>query len=205
MFDALFEWSDDHEKSWASALEFANLAIERDDDEAWGHWALGGYHLFRGELERAMVEYSRAIELNPNDADVLADFALCLSYAGQSEKSLELVNKAMRLNPHHPEWYVEALGHAYYDNRNYVEAAATFEALRSVSTVLVYLYLAASHAALGHTAEARQAIARVLEAEPRATVEQWTRREKAPYKDPKDLEHLRANLRKAGLPELSHA
>ncbi len=205
VFDVLFEWSEDREKSWASALEFATLAVERDDDEAWGHWALGGYHLFRGELDRALVEYNRAMELNPNDADVLADFSLCLCYAGQSEKSLDLVNKAMRLNPHYPEWYVEALGHAYYDGRNYAQAVATLETLRTINTVLVHLYLAASHAALGHLAEARQAIARTLEIEPRATIERWTSPEKSPYKNPKDLEHLRTNLRKAGLPELSHA
>jgi adenylate cyclase len=205
VFDALFDWSDDREKSWASALSFANLAVERDDDEAWGHWALGGYHLFRGQLDRAMPEYQRALELNPNDADVLADFALCLCYAGQSEKGLDLVHKAMRLNPHYPDWYMEALGHAYYDGSNYADAIATFETLRTVDTVLVHLYLAASHAALGHLSEARRAIARALEIDPRVTIERWANLEKAPYKDPKDLERLRADLRKAGLPELSHA
>jgi hypothetical protein len=63
------------------------------------------------------------------------------------------------------------------------QAVATFESLRSVSTVLVYLYLAASQAALGHLTEAGKTIARVLEVEPRATIEHWTSLAKAPYKE----------------------
>ncbi len=200
IFDALFDWGDDAAKSWANAFEFANLAVARDDDEAWGHWALGGYHLFRGHCISALVEYRKAVELNPSDADVLADFALCLSYAGQPREAFDLVRRAMRLNPHYPEWYAEALGHTYYDSHQYEEAVSTFENLRIVDTVPVHLYLAASYAALGRAPEASEAIGRVLELDPQARLERWTSLEKAPYKDPMDLEHLREDLRRAGLP-----
>ena len=49
--------------------------------EAWGHWAMGGYHMFCGQHDRAIAAYEKALELNPNDADVLNDFGQCLSYA----------------------------------------------------------------------------------------------------------------------------
>jgi adenylate cyclase len=201
IFDVLFDWSDDLAESWACARQYALLAVERDDDEAWGHWALGGYYLFQGQHGSALVEYQKAAELNPNDADVLADFGLFLSYAGQAEKGLDLVCKAMRLNPHYPEWYAEALGHAYYDLHRYEDAVATLEKFRTVDTVLVHLYLAASHAALGHVEESHHAIARVLKLEPAGKLDWLTRTDKAPYKDPKDLDHLRSCLREAGLPE----
>ena len=73
--------------------------------------------------------------------------------------------------------------------------------LRETDTILIQLYLSASHAALGHVGEAKKAIERALQLEPQATLQRWTSFEKAPYKDPKDLEHLRDGLRKAGLPE----
>jgi adenylate cyclase len=200
IFDALFGWSATPNRSCVQALKFARMSVERDDDEAWGHWALGGYYLFRGQLDRAEPEYRRAIELNPNDADVLADFAYCLSYAGQPEESLKLIKKAMRLNPHYPEWYTEALGHAQYESRMYVEAVETLMSLRTINTVLVHLYVAASHAALGHVEAGKRSIARVLELDPKATLERWSGPEKTPYRIPRELKRFRQHLRKAGLP-----
>jgi len=199
-FDALFGWSADPRRSSAKALKFATIAVERDDDEAWGHWALAGCHLFRGQLDRAVPEYRKAIELNPNDADVLADFAYCLSYSGQPEECLSLIKKAMHLNPHYPEWYAEALGHAQYEGRMYGEAAATLRNLRTIDTVLVHLYAAASYAALDRVAAAKSFIARVLELDPGATLERWSSRQKTPYGSSQDLERFRQHLRKAGLP-----
>ncbi len=87
----------------AEALKYATLAIEHDDDEAWGHWAMGGYLVFCGQHDRAISAYQRALELNPNDADVMNDFGLCLSCAGRSKEAVEMMRKAMWLNPHYPE------------------------------------------------------------------------------------------------------
>jgi len=70
-----------------------------------------------------------------------------------------------------------------------------------LDTMGVQLYLAASHAALGHAEQARRAVARVVEFDPQATIRRCTVAGMAPYKDPKDLEHLRESLRKAALPE----
>lgn len=194
-------WSENPEASLASGLKFADLAIERDDNEAWGHYALAGYCLFCGQYERAIVEFQRALELNPNDADVLMDFGYCLSYAGKAPEGLETAQKAMRLNPRHPEWYTLQIGQIYYDARRYDEAIASLESLRTIDTVYRRLYLAASHAALGHTGEARKAIERILQLDSQATIARRTSPEIAPYKNPRDLEHFRANLRMAGLRE----
>ncbi len=106
----------------------------------------------------------------------------------------------MRLNPHYPEWYSMQLGQIYFDARQYEEAITTIEGLRTLETTISSLYWAASHAALGHTDEAQKAIGRVLELDPQASLQKWTSVKLAPYKDSKDLEHFRENLRKAGLP-----
>ena len=37
--------------------------------------------MFCGQHDRAIAAYEKALELNPNDADVLNDFGQCLSYA----------------------------------------------------------------------------------------------------------------------------
>jgi adenylate cyclase len=177
------------------------MAVERDDDEAWGHWALGGCHLYRRQHDRAIAELTKALELNPNDADAMTDYALILSYAGQAATAIEWAHKAMRLNPHNPNWYVMQLGQIYYDAYRYEDAIATLESLHSLETIWIDLYLAASHAALGHDVEAQRAIERAANLDPQATIKRWITDEKTPYKDAKDREHLREDLRKAGLPE----
>jgi adenylate cyclase len=202
MIDATFGWSENADKSWESAQKFATMAVERDDDEAWGHYAMAGYYQYKlRQHDRAIAEYQKALALNPNDADVITDYAWCLSTAGRAEEAIEWALKAMRLNPHFPEWYVMQLGSIYYDARRYEDAITTLESLRDLETILTDLYLAASHAKLGHDSEAQKAIKSALKIEPEATIEKWTTAEKVPYKDPSYRENFREGLRKAGLPE----
>jgi adenylate cyclase len=199
LVDVWLGWSEDPSFSMAEALKFATAAIEHDDDEAWGYWAMAGYHTFGGDHDRAISAYQRALELNPNDADVLNDFGLCLSYAGRATEGVEVVHKAMRLNPHYPDFWVMQLGLIYFNARRYEDAISELEKSDLKDTIDVQLYLAASHAALGHTDQARASMANVIRLDPLATVERL-----APttlYKNASDLDHLRENLVKAGLPE----
>jgi adenylate cyclase len=199
--DVYMGWSANVAKSVTAAHEFANLAIAHDDDEARGRWALAGYHLYCGQHDRAIAEYKRALELNPNDADVLNDFGQCLSYAGRAVEGVEVVRRAMRLNPHYPEYWEMQFGPILFDAHQYEEAIATLQNLRSLDTIFAQLYLAASHAASGQDEQARDAVARIIVHDPSATLAHYTAPPMAPYKNIVDLQHFRANLRKAGLPE----
>ncbi len=201
IIDAAYGWSEDYDGSMAKGREFATMGVEKDDGESWAHWALAGYYMFMTRHDLAFSEFEKAMELNPNDAEVLTDVGMCLSYAGRAEEGLESAHKAMRINRHYPEWFLMQLGQIYYDARQYEDAVATFEGLRSLETTVTCLYLAASHAALGQSNKAKEAIARVLEFDPLATLGKWANVKLAPYSDPKDLEHFRENLRKAGLPD----
>jgi adenylate cyclase len=118
-------WSDDPDTTLEHALEFAQLAIERDDGEAWGHYALAGYCLYRKQFDRCIAEFRRALDLNPNDPDVLTEFGYALSYTGRSSEALEAALKGKRLNPYHPEWYLPELGQVYYDAGRYEDAVST--------------------------------------------------------------------------------
>jgi adenylate cyclase len=200
LVDVWLGWSEDTEFSMAEALKFATAAIQHDDDEAWGYWAMAGYHMFGGHHDRAISAYQRALELNPNDADVLNDFGQCLSFAGRATEGLEIVHKAMRLNPHYPVYWIMQLGPIYFDARRYEDAISTLEKLHS-KEIGIQLYLAASHAALGHTDQARATMASVIKLDPLATLERLAPTFLAPYKNASDRDHLRENLVKAGLPE----
>jgi adenylate cyclase len=202
LVDVWLGWSEDTSFSMAEALKFATAAIQHDDDEAWGYWAMAGYHMFGGHHDRAISAYQRALELNPNDADVLNDFGQCLSFAGRATEGVVVVHKAMRLNPHYPDYWTMQLGPIYFDARRYEDAISTLERLHSSKdTIGVQLYLAASHAALGHTDQARATMAGVIRLDPLATLKRLAPTFLAPYKNASDRDHLRENLVKAELPE----
>lgn len=199
--DVWLGWSDDPERCMDEALRYAKLAIAHDDDEAWGYWALGGYQIFRGEHDRAIATHERALELNPNDADVINDYGFCLSSAGRAEDGMAMMRKAMRLNPHFPEYWLMLQGSVYFDARRYEEAVSTLQSLDSIDTIGVQLYLAASHAALGQSDLARGAIARVKGFDPDATLRSCAANTVDVYKEARDREHIRKHLLAAGLPE----
>ena len=183
----------------AEALKFATAAIQHDDDEAWGYWAMAGYK-DGGHHDLAISAYQRALELNPNDADVLNDLGQCISLAGRATEGVEAVHKAMRLNPHYPDYWLMQLGPIYFNARRYEDAISTLEKLHSKDKIGL-LYLAASHAALGNTERARAIVAGVTELDPQATVERLAPTYLMPYKEATDRDHFRVNLLKAGLPE----
>ena len=202
MIDVVWGWSKDPTKSWDEAWKLVNLALERDDDEPWCHWALSVYYLNKlGDHDRALSEMQKALELNPGDADVMIDHAWILNYIGRTQEAVEWALKAMRLNPHYPEWYVMQLGPIYYDARRYDDAIRTIESLRNFETIWTDFYLAASHAQLGHETQARRALQGALKFDPQATISAWITAENVPYRDSSYSEHLREGLRKAGLPE----
>jgi adenylate cyclase len=194
-------WSADPNTSLEQAHKAALLAIERDDAEAWGHYALAGYFLYRRQFDKSIAQFRRALDLNPNDPDVLTDFGYALSYAGESKEALETCLKGRRLNPFYPEWYIPPLGQIYYDAGRYPEAVETLESLRNIDTVYSRMYLVASHMALGNGDEARRSISRAIEIDPNATISKVTSPEMAPYRNESDLQKFKEHLRQAGLPE----
>jgi len=201
LMNRIFGWCTDATVSLEKAREAANAAVEADDTEAWAHWALAGCAMACGQHDRALSDMNRALELNPSDADVLTDMGIFYAFAGKAEEGLIYALKGMRLNPHHPEYYADQLGQIYFDARQYENAIRTFDGIRTLSTPTMLVFLAASHAALGHQELAGAAVAKLLASEPQSSVSYWTSRNFAPFRDDKDREHLAVNLRLAGLPE----
>ena len=199
--DMAFGYSADAAVSMIKARAAADAAVRCDDAEAWSHWAIAGCAFYSGQHDSAVAVMTRAIELNPNDADVLTDMGLFCSYGGRAEDGLGFALKGMRLNPHYPEYYAAQLGMIYFDARRYVEAVRILESVRTLDTPLMRLYLAASHAALGHSDLAQSEVTRFLAHDPAATVARCTSPALAPYRDDGDREHLAEHLRSAGLPE----
>jgi adenylate cyclase len=193
--DWRYRWSKDPDRSLAAALEFARLSVQMDRMDARGHAELGFAHLYRRELDESLAAYEEALELNPNDADVIAEYADALTYNGDPETSIALLDKAMRLNPAHPDWYLWCQGGALHQCRRYEEAVATLRKMKDVSEAA--RLLAASYARLGDAGEAARWKAQVLQKHPNFSLDDWAQTQ--PFRDPADLDHFVEGLRQAGL------
>ena len=78
----------------------------------------------RGSAGRICARHSRSI---PSDSDIIAEYADALVYAEQPAKAVELLEKAMRLNPYYPDWYLWNLADAYDVLQRYEDVIATVQ------------------------------------------------------------------------------
>lgn len=137
-------WDENEQRAFAAARR----AVELEDADAVVHIVLARVHLYRREFGQAERHLERALSLNPNEADILAQAALCFGYLADGEKALALARKAIRLNPFHDDWYLGCLALPLFilrENAEGIEVAA--KAPRA--TVDLPAYLAGGYARLG--------------------------------------------------------
>jgi len=195
--DWRYSWSAKPEESLEAAIAFARAAKRLDQLDARGFAELGNALLYRRRHGEALAEYAHAIALNPNDSDIIAEYADALVYVGQGAKSVELLEKAMRLNPYYPDVYLWYLATAYDSLGRYSDVVATVKRMQDPSEG--QRLLAISYAHLGMMNEAHAAAAEVLRLHPGFTISQW--RHRPPFREGPEFERYLDGLRKAGLPE----
>jgi adenylate cyclase len=195
--DWRYSWSDNPDDSLESAIAFARAAKKLDRLDARGFAELAYALLYRRRHEEALSEYAHAIALNPNDSDIIAEYADALVYMGQPMKSVELLEKAMRLNPYYPDWYLWYLADAYDSLGQYSDVIATVQRMEDPSEGR--RLLAISYAHLGMLDEARAAAAEVMRLHPGFTISQW--RHRPPFREGAAYDRYIEGLRLAGLPE----
>ncbi len=180
------------------ALELARKAVAIDPNDAGSRWVLAYLLAYERSFAEADAEFTRAIELDPNEADTFAALSDIAVLAGRVEEGLEHIRKAFRLNPFPASWYYLTLGQAQYAAGDYEAAVETLrrdETYRTSSR----RFLAASLAQLGRLDEARAEAELFLVGNPHFTTHHWATTE--PFRDAATLEHFVEGFRKAGLPE----
>ena len=193
--------------------ELVSQALALDPTLAYGHVFKAEILRDQGRLEEANAEAERALDLDPAAVDAYAQLAFNDEELGQFEKSLENLDKAIRLSPHDPSlhyWYA-GKATAHFALKQYEQAIEW--ARRAIAIDPTYRQphpmLIAALGWTGRQAEAHEAIQRYLALFPTGprTIAAWKAvkaQKTSSDSDPRVLEfwnRLIEGLRKAGLPE----
>jgi TolB-like protein len=108
----------------ALARGYAEKALDLDPDTGLAHFALGTIAQFRWRGAEALAAHQRALELAPNDFDILDDFSRVASALGRHEEAIALGQRAAELSRGNAG---TALAYAYLraDRPDDAEAAVT--------------------------------------------------------------------------------
>jgi adenylate cyclase len=194
-FEWLFSWADESETTLDYALSIAHEAVSLDQGDARGYAGVGFVSLYQKKHDASIKAYERALQLNPNDADVISELADTYGHSGRSEEAVTLLKKAMHLNPFYPDEYLWNLGGAYYTLKQYENAIDAVNQMNNPTEGS--RILAASYAQLGQLDIAREHAQKTLQAHPDFSLDKW--QAMMPDKFAEDSMAFVEGLRKAGL------
>jgi adenylate cyclase len=161
------------DRSEAIRLSRLALSLDENDERALSIAGLVTAVLI-GDHETAIDFVDRAVATNPNYHIAWNYRAWVYNVAGQYEEAIRSFERGIRASPLNPTLhnYLAGIGLALIELRRFDEAVAFFKkALRQNSSDgIAFRGLASALAHLGRDAEAREALARLLEVNPALTI-----------------------------------
>jgi serine/threonine-protein kinase len=107
-------------------------AVNLAEAESTGHACLGQVLRGTGEYEMALVQYRRALELEPTSDDAVAGLAGAYASLGNAQEAEATYRKAIALRPRYWLGY-NSLGGFYFSHGRFPEAAAMFGQVVSIA------------------------------------------------------------------------
>ncbi|HRW48618.1 MAG TPA: hypothetical protein P5333_13920 [Caldilinea sp.] len=147
-------------------IRLARQATLLDPQCQHAHFVLAFLPFFRGERVQFVAEMEYAIQLNPNNAWVLAFAGMQFGFVGEWDAGHRLMAKAMALNPHFPGWYHALSFMDAYRRCEYQTALHLAEKFNRPALFWDPLIRAASLGRLGRSQEGRSAVAELLALSP---------------------------------------
>lgn len=192
-------WSDTPSESMNKALELARTATQMDKSSPQVFWSLGYVYLQIHEYDLAARAAKNSIAVSPNYSDAYALLALIYNHLGKAEEALELIKKAMLLNPYYTWEFLYIIGRAHYTLGNYELAVDKLnQALsRNGNAINPRIFLAASYSGLDMLEDAEWEIEQVYMQYPELSLSYVINN--APIQKSEKMKLYLEHLRKAGL------
>jgi adenylate cyclase len=155
--------------------------------------------LLQRRHDEAVLAARKAIEYGPGSADNASFASAVFANTGLAQEAVVQIERAMKLCPIFPPYYLGHLGNAYRHAGLYDQAIAAFEAYHKLSPGRGVTDLVIIFEQLGQAEKAKCWATQLLIADPKFTVNAW-----ADTQFRKDTAGLKADLdslRAAGLPD----
>lgn len=168
VYVARFRWGvgADPEADLATALTMANRAIALRPQSAGTFQALMEVQWARRKFGLAEEAGRKAVALNPNSSDVVADFGCRLIYQGKYSEGETYVERAARWNAQPPVWHQFCRFVAAYNSGHFDEAQKVADALEGQSGPEAFVPVILMASRNGGTAKVKAAVGKLLAYDP---------------------------------------
>jgi adenylate cyclase len=199
LLESLLGWSSSPKSSFEEAVNLGRKSLTLDDSLPGPHGLMSQIYLHKRQHDKAIAEAQKAVTLGPGLAFAYTWLGSALMYAGRCHEAIRFLEKAIRLNPFPPAYWMRDLGEANRVAERYKEAIK--ESKRAVQANPHYLdahvSLACTYILMGRANEAEAAASEVLRIDPDFSVHDYAKA--LPFKEEKDLSCVIDALHKAGL------
>ena len=190
----------------ARGFELARTALRIAPRDEYARLVMAYAHAYAadGQLEEAIAECERGLEINPNCSILYANIGAYLSALGRSRESIEACRFALKLNPRDPSnfWRHYYVGVAHFVAGDYAACLSDSKRLsRSRPFLASGIMWAAAAAGLEDTKEAHAAVEYCLAERPDLRVGSVAPAFMLRFARDEDHQRLLSLLRQAGLPE----
>ena len=148
------------------SVELANQALELDGNCQYAHWATAYNYYLRRDKNNFLDSVYRALDINPANTNILATAGTKLSMIGKWDDGLEMLNTALRLNPHIPCWYHCAPFIVHYIHNEFEKAMDEAMKVTTPNFMWGNILRAAAYAQLGDMENACKETKKLIEIAP---------------------------------------
>ncbi|SDP38675.1 BTAD domain-containing putative transcriptional regulator [Phyllobacterium sp. OV277] len=174
--------------------QIAKKAAPNDPEDERPLRELGTINMYLGKYDESLDYFDQSETLNPQHADLLADYADALTHSGELDLALGKIQRAMALNPLAPDYYYWVGAGTFHYLGRYAEAVGFLEKMnnpRAASRLM-----AACWARLGEKERAAEYRTYALEDNPLFRIDEWVK--SMSLKKPEHRRMYEASLREAG-------
>jgi len=117
------------EKNWDELIPICTEIIELEKsphDKAFAYNSRGLSYYYKGDFDRAIEDFDKALELDPNYPGAYYSRGLSYYYKGDFDRAIEDFDKALELDPNYPGTY-NSRGLSYYYKGDFDRAIEDFD------------------------------------------------------------------------------
>jgi TolB-like protein/Tfp pilus assembly protein PilF len=160
-----------HDAAMARWLDAADQAVKLDPTSAWARYLLAQRYLYGNEMRLWWSEVQHVANMAQRDVRLMSELgAVDLPLGGQTARGVELVERAVRLDPARIDAYRWRQRNVYFNAGRFEEAATAAEAI-DYDDYYVRFWNTLIYAELGRGAQLQQWRSKLLELDPEFSAE----------------------------------